>query len=106
MFLPHVRRRGAGGAMFRLALPAPLVRAIDWATLRALPTEVVDAELAEHCLDLPFAARLWRPRRRLLLVAEHKSVDDPDLALQILRYALCCCGAGATNTWANSGCRP
>ncbi|MDO8348670.1 MAG: Rpn family recombination-promoting nuclease/putative transposase [Planctomycetota bacterium] len=75
-------------AMFRLALPAALVAAIDWSTLTELTSKITDDDLKNHLPDHLFSVRLRDHDFVLFLVPEHKSSTDPGYVLQKLRYSL------------------
>jgi predicted transposase YdaD len=76
-------------AELRVALPPPVVSAVDWATLRREAGSVVDPELRETQSDLLFTARLLDGRPLLLYVLlEHQSSVDQWMALRMLRYVV------------------
>jgi predicted transposase/invertase (TIGR01784 family) len=76
-------------AELRVALPPPVVSAVDWATLRRESSSVVDPELRETESDLLFTARLLDGRPLLLYVLlEHQSSVDRWMALRMLRYVV------------------
>lgn len=76
------------GELLRSALPAALVAAIDWTTLRAVDPAFVDPELGEHHADLLFEARAGRRRVLIRLLYEHKATFERFLMLQVMRYHL------------------
>ena len=75
-------------AMFRCALPAALVAAIDWSTLTELASKLTDDELRNHFPDHLFSVRLREHDFVMFLVPEHKSEEDRGYVLQKLRYSL------------------
>jgi hypothetical protein len=78
----------AAGGLFRHALPEPIVRAIDWDSLVARPSAQIDPALGAEQPDLVFEANLVDRTGRVVLFLEHKSFQDQDLLLQVLRYGL------------------
>ncbi|QSQ19967.1 Rpn family recombination-promoting nuclease/putative transposase [Pyxidicoccus parkwayensis] len=76
-------------AELRAVLPAPIVSAVDWTSLRREPGSVVDPELRETESDLLFTARLRTGESLLLYVLlEHQSTVDRWMALRMLRYVV------------------
>jgi predicted transposase YdaD len=75
-------------AMFRCALPAALIAAIEWSTLTELTSKITDDELRNHFPDHPFSVRLRDHDLQLFLLPEHKSGEYRGLLLQELRYSL------------------
>jgi predicted transposase YdaD len=76
-------------AELRAVLPAHVVSAVDWSSLRREPGSVVDPELRETESDLLFTARLHEGRSLLLYVLlEHQSSVDRWMALRMLRYVV------------------
>ncbi|MFY0578142.1 Rpn family recombination-promoting nuclease/putative transposase [Cystobacter fuscus] len=76
-------------AELRAILPAQVVSAVDWSSLRLEPGSVVDPELRETESDLLFTARLRTGRPLLLYVLlEHQSTVDRWMALRMLRYVV------------------
>ncbi len=81
------------GSLLRAELPAAVVAAIDWSSLRRCDGSFVDAELRERQADLLFSAA---PRGSgsaeagalLYVLCEHKSFDDRLLPLQVARYVM------------------
>jgi predicted transposase YdaD len=74
-------------AELRAVLPARLVAAVDWSSLRQEPGSVVDEELRETESDLLFSARLRTGREVLVYVLlEHQSTVDRWMAQRMLRY--------------------
>ena len=59
--------------------------AIDFSTLRKLPTEFVSDDLLKRRGDTVWVAR-FHDGRHLLMVLEFQSRDDPGMALRILAY--------------------
>jgi predicted transposase/invertase (TIGR01784 family) len=70
----------------QLLLPADLSRRIDWSTLEALPTRVVDQKLAEFRSDVLFRAELEGREVFLYLLLEHQSTEDPLMPFRVLVY--------------------
>ncbi|MFL5352944.1 Rpn family recombination-promoting nuclease/putative transposase [Archangium sp.] len=76
-------------AELRAVLPAHVVSAVDWSSLRQESGSVVDPELRETESDLLFTARLRTGRSLLLYVLlEHQSSVDRWMALRMLRYVV------------------
>jgi predicted transposase YdaD len=76
-------------AELRAVLPAHVVSAVDWTSLRREPGSVVDPELRETESDLLFTARLRTGHPLLLYVLlEHQSTVDRWMALRMLRYVV------------------
>ncbi|MFY9344315.1 MAG: Rpn family recombination-promoting nuclease/putative transposase [Planctomycetota bacterium] len=74
--------------LLRACLPAGLVAAIDWTTLRRVPGSFVDKALKERKTDLLFTVRVGGATAFLYVVPEHKSDDDPFTAWQIAIYVV------------------
>jgi hypothetical protein len=73
--------------LYRCALPAEPVAAIDWDSLAPVSPDFVDARLADHRADLLYTAALVRIRDvRLYLLPEHKSRRSRDTHVQVERY--------------------
>ena len=79
-------RHAAG--WLRTVLPAAVVAAIDWATLRAAPEKVHDLPLRLLITDTLFEVALLCTRHRAFVLPEHKSYFDPDAPMQLLRYGV------------------
>lgn len=76
-------------AELQAVLPAPIVSAVDWSSLRRESGSVVDPELRETESDLLFTARLHTGTPLLLYVLlEHQSTVDRWMALRMLRYVV------------------
>jgi predicted transposase YdaD len=76
-------------AELRAVLPAHVVAAVDWASLKQEPGSVVDEELAETETDLLFSARLRTGHPLLVYVLlEHQSSVVRHMALRMLRYVV------------------
>jgi hypothetical protein len=71
----------------RTILPAALVAAIDWATLRAAPEKVHGQQLRQLITDTVFEVALLRTGHRLFVLPEHKSYFDPETPSHMLRYS-------------------
>ncbi|MBX3462875.1 MAG: Rpn family recombination-promoting nuclease/putative transposase [Planctomycetes bacterium] len=69
-------------------LPAPVARTIDWGTLAPATDTAFGVRLHRHQADLVFTATLRGNGAPILLLLEHKAEPDPDLASQVLRYAV------------------
>lgn len=69
-------------------LPAPLVAAIDWSTLRLEPGSFVDEDAREHHTDLLYSAELGPRRIHVYLLFEHQSTPDRWMVLRVLGYVL------------------
>jgi hypothetical protein len=76
------------GEVLRSALPPPVARAIDWASLGRVDRSFVDEELRRHRSDLLFTAQCAGRPVLLYLLVEHKSRDERFTALQMTRYML------------------
>ncbi|MEZ4442977.1 MAG: Rpn family recombination-promoting nuclease/putative transposase [Polyangiaceae bacterium] len=70
----------------RHVLPSALVEEVDWSTLRALETSVLDAELRELCSDLVFSVEVGGSEVLLYVLVEHQSRSDPMMGFRMLRY--------------------
>jgi hypothetical protein len=68
------------------ALPASLVRAIDWATLKLEDGHFVDPELAGSQSDLLFTVWMQGVRVFLYVLFEHQSTVDALMPLRLLGY--------------------
>ncbi len=73
---------------FRTVMPAALVAAIDWSTLRAAPEKVPGHALRLQVTDVLFEVELHEHRHRLFVVTEHKSYDDPEAHSQMVGYSV------------------
>jgi predicted transposase YdaD len=72
-----------------LALPPFVVAQVDWSSLRAERSSVVDPELRETETDLLFSARLKDGRQVLFYVLlEHQSTVSRWMALRLLKYVV------------------
>jgi predicted transposase/invertase (TIGR01784 family) len=76
----------AAREFFCAHLPARLVAAIDWRTLRRLPATFVDERLAGQSADLLFRARCRGRELYLYCLFEHQSRPDERLRLRLLSY--------------------
>ena len=85
-FTFHHPRHAAG--WLRTVLPAALVAAIDWTTLRAAPEKVHGHTLRLFITDTVFEAELLVSRHRLFLVTEHKSYADLEAESQLVGYSV------------------
>jgi predicted transposase YdaD len=74
-------------SLLRACLPAALVRALDWSTLRRRTKEFVDENLREHRGDEVFSV-LDHDGGERFAVVEHKADADPETAAQQFRYEL------------------
>ncbi len=72
----------------RTLLPAELSRRVDWSTLEALPTRLVDQKLAERRSDILFRAKLDGREVLLYLLLEHQSTADPLMVFRLLVYVV------------------
>ncbi|CAK0776937.1 transposase [Gammaproteobacteria bacterium] len=81
-------RPKAAADLFRRALPAEVVNALDLTTIRTAKGSFVDPKLREHHTDLLFEVT-GRDGSPVLvyLLAEHKSSPDRWVVLDLLRYA-------------------
>ncbi len=70
----------------RSILPAAIVAAIDWSTLRLCPGSTVDDELAELHSDLIYQALIGGRPGYVYLLLEHRSWQAPMTAFHLLRY--------------------
>jgi predicted transposase YdaD len=71
---------------FRERLPAPLVSAADWDSLRPLKDSHVGNDLAQAFSDLVFSVRLAGRAARIYLLFEHQSTPDSSMPLRMLEY--------------------
>lgn len=67
-------------------LPVTISHRIDWTTLEALPTRVIDRRLAEFRSDVLFRANLGGHDVLLYLLLEHQSTADPMMPFRMLTY--------------------
>jgi predicted transposase/invertase (TIGR01784 family) len=72
----------------RSLLPAGISQRIDWATLEALPTRVIDKKLAEFRSDILFRAELEGHEVLLYLLLEHQNSADPLMPFRMLVYVV------------------
>ncbi len=75
-------------SVFRAALPASLIEAIDQGSLRLEPGSFVDEALAEVHSDLLFSARLRGRAAFVYILFEHQSTVDPMMPVRLLRYVM------------------
>lgn len=75
-------------SLLRSALPAAVVAAIDWSSLRLAAGTSVDEGLRDRHADLLFTAQLAGAPALLYVLVEHKSADEPLAAFQLLRYVV------------------
>lgn len=75
-------------SLLRGVLPAPLVAAIDWSSLRLVPGTSIDETLEPRHADLLLCADAHGCAVLLYLLLEHKSTPERFTALQLLRYAV------------------
>ncbi|HEU4417551.1 MAG TPA: Rpn family recombination-promoting nuclease/putative transposase [Planctomycetota bacterium] len=79
-------RHSAG--WLRTVMPAALVAAIDWATLREAPEKVHGQTLRLLITDNLFEVAMLPAGHRLFVLIEHKSYVDREAPGQILRYSV------------------
>lgn len=72
--------------IFRGLLPASLVDAIAWGTMRLAPGSLIDPALADRHSDLLYEVDLRGAPAFLYLLLEHQSTNDPDMPLRMLIY--------------------
>ena len=82
------RRRAWLAAMLRSVLPAELVGAVDWRTLRPCPARFLDHALGSHEGDMVWMARDRDGQHHHVFVVEHKSRLRRHAVLQPLRYVV------------------
>jgi predicted transposase/invertase (TIGR01784 family) len=70
----------------RTVLPAVLTTQLDWSSLRLLPTNLVDPELAERRADLLFSASLAGRDVLVVVLLEHQSRPEAFMPLRLLEY--------------------
>ena len=75
-------------AWLRSCLPAALVLAIDWSTLRLCAEKVHGLALRLGVTDLVYEVRLRLTKARMFLVIEHRSHQDPGLHDTLVRYSV------------------
>src|SRR5437899_1243043 len=75
-------------AVFREALPAELVEAIEPGSLELEPGTFVDDELKERASDLLFKAKLRGRDALVYVLFEHQSTVDPLMPFRLLRYVV------------------
>jgi predicted transposase YdaD len=86
LFKRTFERAGDAKALLRSLLPAALVRAVDWRTLRIESGALLPREGNERRSDLLFSARFRQSRRRVYLLVEHASRSTRRLLLRIFGY--------------------
>lgn len=69
-------------------LPAAIVDAVDWSTLRRADGELLDKALRERRTDLVFLAAMGDRTLVLQFLHEHKSAADPYASLQLGGYSI------------------
>lgn len=67
-------------------LPAALAAEIDWSTLEPTPTAFTDPSLSQTESDLSFRVKCRGVLLHVILLFEHQSSDDPEMAFRLLRY--------------------
>ncbi|HEX5053976.1 MAG TPA: Rpn family recombination-promoting nuclease/putative transposase [Planctomycetota bacterium] len=72
--------------LLRSVLPADLVAAIDWRSLRRIDASFVDDALRASQADLLFTANIGTREVLIYLLLDHKSNDDRFCAFQLARY--------------------
>jgi hypothetical protein len=72
--------------IFRGILPASLVDAIAWGTMRLAPGSLIDPALSDRHSDLLYEVDLHGAPAFLYVLLEHQSTNDPDMALRMLIY--------------------
>lgn len=72
--------------VFRHALPAAVVEAIDWSSLEGRSGSFVDHELEKRHSDLLFSATMRGKQVLLYLLLEHQSTNDADMPWRMLVY--------------------
>ena len=87
-FKATLGRTGSFSRLLKGFLPPDIVRSLDFASLRPIPTESVDDALERSFMDLAFSARLSGTETRIYLLVEHKSSPDSETFLGLLRYML------------------
>jgi hypothetical protein len=76
-------------SFFRAYLPKPLVDAIDWDSLTALPTEMESTSDTTLRADIIYIVKLRGFQRlRIILIVEHQSSFDNDMETRIGIYAV------------------
>lgn len=68
-------------------LPSSITAEIQWSTLRSAPERVHGVQLRNHTADVVLLAEA-KCGAKVVFLIEHKSHPDPDLANQVLRYAV------------------
>jgi predicted transposase/invertase (TIGR01784 family) len=75
-------------AFFKSRLPPALVAAIDWSTLKLIPSSFVKQDLQQLHADLLYSVQ-WLGRELLLyLIFEHQSTSPPEMPLRLMGYEL------------------
>jgi predicted transposase/invertase (TIGR01784 family) len=80
---------GHAAGLFREVLPAAIVEALDWSTIRRENGSFIDSNLAPRHSDLLFSVQLAGvPDAEVLLflLLEHQSVTHQDMCLRMLGY--------------------
>jgi hypothetical protein len=87
MFRARFAAPEAAGLLFSEHLPAHIFGLFEPGPPELITGSFVDDELAEHCTDLLYGARLKRGGWAYVYVlVEHKSDPDPETPVQLLRY--------------------
>ena len=79
-------RTPEAAGLLRAIVPVEVARAVDWATLRPLPTEGRDPRLGKTESDLVFAARLGDTELRFVFLLEHQTTVPRRMAFRFWKY--------------------
>ncbi|MBL8754627.1 MAG: Rpn family recombination-promoting nuclease/putative transposase [Planctomycetes bacterium] len=82
------RHADHAAAWLRSVLPACVVAALQWSTLRALPERLHGKALRFHVTDAVFTIKFVAVRGRAFLLLEHRSHADEALAGTVVRYSV------------------
>ena len=72
----------------RAYLPNDLVKQIDFETMKEAPTEKRDLQAKKNHFDLSVDCNIGEKKSRIYILFEHKSYQDKQTLMQILRYCL------------------
>ena len=75
-------------ACFEAYLPPPLLRHVDFTTVRLAPGSFVDERLRQRHTDLLYEVRMHGEPALLYLLFEHQRTVDPLMAFRVLAYTV------------------
>jgi len=72
----------------KVYLPDDLVKQIDFDSMKEAPTEKQDLKAKKNYFDLSVDCNIGKEKSRIYILFEHKSYQDKQTLMQILRYCL------------------